>query len=102
MKRPNDDLSSKRQHPAMKSVAPAMASPPTKQRLEPIAEPTKSNGPPPMRKNTWAKGKAVFASRAAQSEPRCVENHNQQHSEEHSTNFYPVNTHASPLGKIDA
>ena len=74
-----------------------MASPPTKQRLEPIAEPTKNNGQPSVRKNTWAKGKAVFAARAFQSEPRCVENYNQQQSDDH-----PTNTYASPVGRNDA
>jgi len=64
--------------------------------LEPIAEPLKNGAQPAVRKNAWAKGRAVFACRAFQSEPRGVESHNPQHSEE------PVIAHASPLGRIEA
>ena len=78
-----------------------MGPPPTKQRLEPITEPNKNNAQTALRKNTWTKGKAVFTNRAFQSEPRGIENHNQQ-QEDHPTNFYPTNTHASPVGRVDA
>jgi hypothetical protein len=95
-RRGNDDLITKKQHSAVKTVTPAMVPPPTKQRLEPIAEPLKNQAQPSVRKNAWAKGRAVFACGAFQTQPRAPESHNPQHSEE------PVIAHASPLGRVEA
>jgi hypothetical protein len=81
----------------VKNVASVMGPPPPKQRLEPITEPAKNNGQPSVKKNTWAKGKAVFASRAFQSEHRSTESYIQPHSEDHLPN-----TNASPVGRNDA